>query len=282
MIFMKNWLKLGILAILIIGTVMMSGCTNTGSTPSASQVTSTPTIAIPTTSAVTINQTLQVHTPAPVITTRTTTAQVAYSTSDINRHFIDIAFGPDYSYINKWSKPLVDIGILDDYNAADVTTVNDFSKLFNSYSSYTKIQSEVIEDRMSADIVLRFMRQDSIENLITDNNWKSWTISQNRETGTIYYLFEGTPDSSSSETIYINSDLKGDSRKHWILRALLYELGFPGETGTYPDSMFYSESDTATSLNKIDLKALELMYGKKISYGMDLVRIRQLLQVYEK
>jgi len=54
-------------------------------------------------------------------------------------------------------------------------------------------------------------------------------------------------------------------------------LGFPGETGTYPDSIFYSGSDTVTSLNKIDVKALELMYSTKISYGMDLYKIKQLL-----
>lgn len=276
---MRDCFKIGTLAALIVGMVIMSGCTNMGSTTPAPQATTISTSAIPTISPATTTQTLQVQTSTPVITTIMTTAQVAYSTNDINKHFIDIAFSPDYSIINKWNQDFVDLGISGTYNDADVILVNNFSKLFNSYSSYTKLQSEITKERMTANIVLRFMPESSLKNINYDNSWK---VSQNRETGTINYIYKGTPAQTSSETIYINSDLKGNSRNHWILRALLFELGFPGETGTYPDSMFYSESDAATSLNKIDLKALELMYGKKISYGMDLTQVRQLLQVYDK
>jgi len=80
------------------------------------------------------------------------------------------------------------------------------------------------------------MPESSIKNINSDNSWK---VSKNRETGTINYIYRGTVGQTTSETVYINSDLKGDSRTHWILRALLYELGFPGETGTYTDSMFF-------------------------------------------
>ena len=45
----KNWFKIGILAVLIIGTVMISGCTNTGSTIPAPQGTTPQTVAIATT-----------------------------------------------------------------------------------------------------------------------------------------------------------------------------------------------------------------------------------------
>jgi len=278
---MKNWLKISILAALVVGMVIVSGCTNTGSTTPVAQSATAPTVAIPTTVIPTAaaTATSQAQTPLPQITTITTTAQVAYSTNDINKHFIDIAFGPDYSYINKWNKELVDIGISGSYTDPDVILVNNFSRLFNSYSSFTKLPSELTKERMTANIVLIFMPESSLKNINSDNSWK---VSQNRETGTINYIYRATPGQFSSEAIYINSDLKGDSRTHWILRALLYELGFPGETGSYSDSMFYSESDSATSLSKIDLKALELLYGKKISFGMNLTQVRQLLQVYDR
>ena len=87
---MRDCLKIGILAALIVGMVIISGCTNMGSTTPAPQATTISTSAISTTSPATTTQTLQVQTSTPVITTITTTAQVAYSTNDINKHFIDI------------------------------------------------------------------------------------------------------------------------------------------------------------------------------------------------
>lgn len=68
---MRNVLKIAIFAVLVIGTVMISGCTNTGSTTPVSQVTSMPTTAIATTvkttvsAPVTIQTSVQTPTPAP-------------------------------------------------------------------------------------------------------------------------------------------------------------------------------------------------------------------------
>ena len=124
--------------------------------------------------------------------------------------------------------------------------------------------------------MLNFLPESSLNNINLDTSWK---ISRNPENGTINFIYKTNPFQYGvvTHTVYINSDLKGDARTHWILRSLLFELGFPGETGIYPDSIFYSESDTTTSLSKIDLKALELMYSTKISHGMDLYKIKQLL-----
>ncbi len=96
---MKNWLKISILAALVAGMVIVSGCTNTGSTTPVTQSTTPRTVVIVTTAipAAAATATSQIQTPLPQITTVTTPAPVAYSTNDINKHFIDIAFGPDYS-----------------------------------------------------------------------------------------------------------------------------------------------------------------------------------------
>jgi hypothetical protein len=251
----------------------MSGCTGTGPTGPTTQPSITSTTAITTT----MIPTTPVLTSAVPTTQAVTTTPVSYTTNDINKHFVDVAFGPDYSYINKWSKQLVGVAITGAYTNDDVKTLNDFFKLFNSYSSYTKLPSEVKQGD-KGEIVLNFLPESSLKNVNSDNSWK---ISTNHETGTINFIYKTATNQfgGNVETIYINSDLKGDERTHWILRSLLYELGFPGETGTYPDSMFYSESDTATTLSKIDLKALELMYGSKISYGMTLAQVRQLLLI---
>ena len=278
---MEYWKITGFFTILILGFLLMSGCTSTGTTGTNSQPTATSMIVIATT-AIPTNPVTISTTAVPtksIIPTASITPQV-YSSNDINKHFVDIAFGPDYSWISKWNKEFVDVGISGTFNDADVIMLNNFTKLFNSYSTYTKLSSEITKERMTANIVLRFMPESSLKNINSDNSWK---ISKNRETDTINYIYKDTGGvRSNSETIYINSDLKGNARTHMILRALLYELGFPGETGNYPDSIFYSDSNAITSLSKIDLKTLELMYGKKISNGMTLTKVRDLLLIDNK
>ena len=67
---MKKWIVLGILTVLVIGMVLMSGCTNTGSTTPALQVTIPQTVAIATT---TIPMASAPVTNSPVVTTSSQT-----------------------------------------------------------------------------------------------------------------------------------------------------------------------------------------------------------------
>lgn len=267
----------------LILVVFVAGCT---SSPASTTLAPTPTpeVIYITVTSTPIQNTPTTTAPSAPITTiisSPTATQAVYSSNDVNRHFVDIAFGPDYSYINKWNKELVGVTIDGSYTDDDVKILNDFFKLFNSYSSYTKLPSEVKQGEKGL-IVIHFMPESSLKNINIDNSLK---ISKNHETGSINFIYNsmvGPYGASSTDHLYLNSDLKGDARKHWVLRSLLYELGFPGETGTYPDSIFYSDSDSITSLSKIDVKALELMYGTKISFGMSLNQVKQLLLLDNK
>ena len=265
-----------ILAIGLILVILAGGCISTA--PSA-QPTATSTIVpgttpFPTTPKVTSSVTAAI----PEVLPSSTITQTLYSTSDIYRHFVDIAFSPDYPSIHKWNKELVHVALTGNYDSTDIKTINNFLQVFNSYSSTTKLPKEVQQSETLGDIVVTFLPESSLNNINLDTSWK---ISKNPENGTINFIYKTNPFQYGviTHTVYINSDLKGNARTHWILRSLLYELGFPGETGMYPDSIFYSGSDAVTSLSKIDLKALELMYGTKISNGMSLNKIRDLLLI---
>jgi hypothetical protein len=263
-----------ILALGLVPVLLVAGCTS--GTPSL-HPNVTPTVTIGTTAIPTASVTIQTvttsskETVSPVISPK-----ILYSNKDVNNHFVDIAFGPDYSSINKWNKELVHVAVTGNYDSNDIKTIDDFSSLFNSYSSTAKLPGEVHEGEALGDIVVNFLPESSLNNINTDTSWK---IVKNRETDTTILIYKTNPFQygANTHTIYINSDLHGNERTHWILRSLLYELGFPGETGTYPDSIFYSGSDTTTHLNTVDQRALELMYGTKISSGMDLRQIRQIL-----
>jgi len=260
-----------ILTIGLVLIIFVAGCT---STPPSAQPAATPGIVTGTTPVP----------PTPKVTSSETTAapevipQTLYSTNDIYKHFIDVAFSPDYPSIRKWNKEFVHVAVTGNYDSKDIKTINNFLHVFNSYSSTTKLPREVQQGETLGDIVLYFLPESSLNNINLDTSWK---ISKNPETGSIYFIYKTNQFQYgvSTHTVYINSDLTGNARTHWILRSLLYELGFPGETVIYPDSIFYSGSDTVTSLSKIDLKALELMYSTKISHGMSLNKIRDLLLI---
>ena len=268
--------RIWILSIGLVLVILAGGCT---STAPPDQPTFTSTIVPGTTPVTTTPKLASFETTAiPEVIPSSTITQTLYSTNDIYKHFVDITFSPDYPSIHKWDKELVHVALTGNYDSTDIKTINNFLQVFNNYSSTTKLPKEVQQSETLGDIVVIFLPESSLNNINLDTSWK---ISKNPENGTINFIYKTNRFQYGviTHTVYINSDLKGNARTHWILRSLLYELGFPGETGTYPDSIFYSGSETVTSLNKIDLKALELMYGTKISNGMSLNKIRDLLVI---
>jgi hypothetical protein len=188
--------------------------------------------------------------------TPTSTPKI-YTSSDIGNHLVEISFGSDNNKIIKPSKDLVAINYVGAYNADDVNLLNNFINQFNSYSSTIKI-SENVNFNSLADISLDFLPGNSLSQIKTD---QTTAVYRGVPTGTYYFI-------RTSENTYVNSDLKGNERKRWILRALLYNLGFFGESVKYPDSIFYAGTNNASQLNDIDVKALQLMYGKIITNGM--------------
>ena len=184
----------------------------------------------------------------------------SYSSHEITSHLLEIGFGPNNNVVNKPRQDRLVVSVEGLYDGSDINVLKTFIGQFNNYSSTTKI-SEFINFDRPADIPLSFSPARTFSQLNT-------TVSyQDFKNGTWYFVV--TPQ----KTI-INSDLKGDERKRWVLRAALYNLGFYGETADYSDSLFYAGKGNASQLSDIDLKALQLMYGKKITNGMNKDNIR--------
>jgi hypothetical protein len=151
--------------------------------------------------------------------------------------------------------------------------VNTFISQFNNYSSTTKISENINYDN-PADIDLNFQPATNMIQINTSIEYK------NPQTGTQYFaLSGGSPliNSDLMQKTYVNSDLKDEERKRWILRAVLYNLGFYGETAKYPESIFYAGTTNSSQLSVIDLKALQLMYGTKITNGMTKSRVSNVM-----
>jgi len=260
---------IAIIIAFVLGTMVGSGYGNgssAGSTTSPVKVTMTtglPT-ATPTPQATTAKPVTTV-TPKPTPTpTPSSTPAKAYSAAEIGNHLIETAFGPDNNVIRKPTKDLLSVSYAGMYDTEDTDLLNNFISQFNNYSSTTKL-SENINFNSAADISVDFLPASSLSQVNKNQNTSS--VYQDAGTGTYYFV--RTP-----ERTFVSNDLKGNERKRWILRALLNNLGFYGETAKYPDSVFYAGPNTVSQLSDIDWKAVQLMYGKKIINGMAKANVR--------
>jgi hypothetical protein len=189
-----------------------------------------------------------------------TPAHQTYSSYAVTSHLLEIGFGPNNNVINKPTRDRLVVSLEGLYVESDVTVLDTFIGQFNNYSSSTKI-SEFINFNRPADIPLAFSPANTFSQLNTSIEYLDF------KNGTWYFVV--TP-----EKTIVNSDLKGDERKRWVLRAALYNLGFYGETADYSDSLFYAGKNNVSQLSEVDFKALQLMYGKKITNGMNKDQIR--------
>ncbi|WP_321507941.1 hypothetical protein [uncultured Methanoregula sp.] len=216
-------------------------------------------------------------TAAPAATTAkpaVTTVQASYSSADVGSHLLEIGFGPDNNVIQKPTKDLLGISLMGADKDSDVAVITNFINQFNNYSSTTKISTNIDTTSPSADITLVFLPESSLRQLNVDANT---LIVKDIQTGTYYFVRTTTTTfGTSNQQTYVNADLKGNTRARWILRALLYTMGFKGETAKYTDSLFYSGATDAKQASQIDLKAIQLMFGKKVTNGMTKAQIKEL------
>ena len=206
------------------------------------------------------NPTTATISPAKSPTTVPMPTRQSYSSYEITKHLLEIGFGPNNYVINKPPRDRLVVSLEGLYIESDVTVINTFISQFNNYSSTTRI-SESINYNRPAEIPLAFSPANTFGNLNTTVEYLDF------KNGTWYFVV--TP-----EKTIVNSDLKGDERKRWVLRAVLYNLGFYGETADYSDSLFYAGRSNVSQLSDIDFKAVQLMYGKKITNGMNKDQIR--------
>jgi hypothetical protein len=253
-----------ILVLFIIGTMFIAGGTspaggvNTTNSSAVIMKNTTPVKPVTTTA------------PKATVATNVTTAKtvaaptpVSYSSADIGNHLVEIAFGPNNNVIQKPQKDLIAIAYSGKYSDSDLLQLKTFIGKFNDYSGTMKI-SDNVNLNSQGDIQIDFMPSAQIDQVKTDS---TTVVMKNLDNGTYYFVRTG-------DKTYVNSDLAGNERKRWVLRALLFNLGFTGETAKYSDSVFYAGTTNATQLSTVDIKALQLMYGKKITNGMTKTNVK--------
>lgn len=194
-----------------------------------------------------------------------------FTSADIHEHFFRILFGGGITSVKKPVNDRFSLAVTGNYNSKDLEEIQQFTEQFNRIST-TKQFTPTVKLSDQADIVMFFLPGSSIDDI---EPLGSTYISRDSTTGVTRFRHQTIKyPTITKEVVYINSDFRYEERTHWMLRALLYELGCGGETYDHPDSIFSAETDTTTRLSELDVQALELMYSKRITQGMTADRLK--------
>jgi hypothetical protein len=200
---------------------------------------------------------------------------VEISSDEINRHFMNIVFGTKRSTVDKWAFDVpLQTSVDNLYLPDDIVTLQTFAKEFNKLSDSTKL-SENVKEQSKGRLNFKFISEDGLKLIDMDDIQE---VCLDLEDDSIIYLVSYRNDKNEIFT-YFNKDLTGYKRSHYLIRALLYMLGFAGYTVDYPDSIFYVYSDTNTKLSIFDKEAIKLLYGNSIKPGMTEDQVRRVLMM---
>ncbi|HWQ67601.1 MAG TPA: hypothetical protein VN372_12135, partial [Methanospirillum sp.] len=86
---------------------------------------------------------------------------------------------------------------------------------------------------------------------------------------------------SDTRLILIN-DITLKDREHFLIRGILWSMGFHGETTKYQDSFFYRGGNVNTKFSLMDEDAIRLLYGGRLQSGMDVESIKKALNLKTK
>jgi hypothetical protein len=253
--------------VMLIILLFSGGCISTQqTTPGVSPITQT------------VLQTPPSGTPGPTVTATifpTGLGQTVLTNENIKRHFMNIAFGRDTTYIQK-SYPDPDYRISfylsGKFDDSDSALLRNFTRDYDKITATSTFSDDVIKTRQRAypgEIDLIFFPEESLKSM-DESSIRHKDIDT--QTGDILFYIPREKDK-----VYINTDLTGDYRKHAIIKAILYYLGFPGQTYDYPDSMFYANGFSNVMLTPLDIAAINTMYDGRIYPGMSFDEVRRVL-----
>jgi hypothetical protein len=205
---------------------------------------------------------------------------VSFTKEDVFELFIDIAFGCDNTGVNLFTPSHENhlfYHLEGKVTDEDIEQVTQFTKNFNRLISFEVFSDNPLSKKGSPIIIYPPSSLDSLD--------KSFIACQeiNPANGDLLYLIY-TPlvDGPNGETelvtrIYLNADLQGAERSHYLQKAMLYYLGFSGETYDYPDSAFYYDNRSSSGFTSLDIEAMKTMYHPGIYQGMSIQEVRWLL-----
>ena len=192
------------------------------------------------------------------------------SMDDISRHLLSITFGRDNSNITRFKSDLdYKFFFTDQYTKDDIDRVLQFSKMFNSISNIAKIEDEEVElsflPGTYEEIPYHYYKISIISPQILDDYIDkngSDEFQLKKKNGSVI----GTV---TQDRMMLVDSLSSKERSYYMLRGILWSMGFHGETTELSDSFFYKGSMN-TTFSDLDMMAIELLYGGRLANGITL------------
>lgn len=256
------------LAFVGISLILVSGCTAPRISPD------TPPASLPTTES-TLIPTAALQTPS-----LPGTLVAPFTRDEVSELFIDIAFGCDNTGVNMFppsSENHLFYSLEGQVNDDDIGFVKEFTKDYNLLTPVEVFSEDPLSSRGSPIVFYPLKSLDSLD--------KSFIACQEIDPASgepLYIIYKSViqnPNGSKEviTRIYLNAALQGDERTHYLQKAMLYYLGFPGQTYAYPDSVFYYTTRSTFEFTPLDVEAMKTMYHPSIYPGMSVQEVRWLL-----
>lgn len=256
------------LLFIAISCILTAGCITPETTPENSPVTAPTTESSP------------VPTTEPPTPSDTVPEAAQFTRDDVHELLMDIAFGCDNTGVTMFSPSSENhlfFSLEGQVIPADIDFVSLFTRQFNRITPIEVFTDEPLNSRGSPII---FYPDDSLDSLE-----KRFVACQelDPESGKpLYIIYKSVtelPNGESETTtkIYLNANLAGAEREHYLQKAMLYYLGFPGQTYNYPDSVFFYNTRSTTDFTTIDIEAMKTLYHPGIYEGMSIQELRWLL-----
>jgi hypothetical protein len=199
---------------------------------------------------------------------------------DISRHFIDIVFGRDNAKISRFkSDKDYKFFFTDQYTERDIDILLSYAKFFNNLSNIAKIEEEEVErsflpGKYQTDpyyyyritiVSPEMMKEYQDNKKITD------ILFKNKDGKVIGIV--------SPDRLILTNTLLPDEREYYLLKGLLWSMGFHGETTRYSDSFFTTGKNRVMNLSPLDREVVSLLYGGRLQNDMDVEAVEKALNL---
>lgn len=200
----------------------------------------------------------------------------------IVQHLLTIVFGKDNANITLLQSDKDYMIWFDEgYTNDDINTVLAFARTFNNLSMTTQFEDKsVLKGELKnnyEEIPYHYYQMKITTRQFLDNYKKDKYKSASEEllkdnTGALVGII-------GSGYVYLWDGLEGQERKYYLLKSLLWNMGLHGETSTDTDSFFNIRGNYRSNLSELDNEAIELLYGGRLSTGMNVTSIRKALDI---
>lgn len=269
-----------VIVILVASVMVIAGCTSSGITDekhSPDGTTTLPSPTVPTLSPVVSGSTVA---PLPVSTTSAGTKSGSAASSplaqkDVNKHFLTVAFS-DYNGVvirqERGKNTPMSVALFGNYTSEDVATIQEFIKYFNRVAKTQKLYGTVkTYADGEADLWINVLSEKELHSMPEQKI--GYVKYQSMDSDTILYevlpqeQVLATPEWNQTGQVYVNGDLSGDERRHYILRAVTYWLGITGDA-VDSDSFFFPDNTRQVTFSDEDWRAMGILYGPVVKNKM--------------